>query len=193
MNREITVTITPELKKSLSLSGIRITLIIASFLTWVYLTPYIVACYREGSLTWKTCAGVFFVGLIITLIFCALPLYLIQKRTNVIKKTTSSVIKYRITDDGIQVQSPLEFAQYSWNDLKNYWKGPKVWTAWTRSGAFIVLPIELLDEDLKTFLVPRFSKGSKLNQFENSPLSFMLFWILFLIFTIGLGMFCDHR
>jgi hypothetical protein len=120
MNREITVTLTPELIK------------------WSF------------RLRLRSSFNHVFIQN--ALIDSVSPLLVYKKNLKRFREIKNPILKYQITDEGINLESEWENNRYSWSVLKKFRKNEKVWGIITPSSLNIILSVELLDDEIKNFL-----------------------------------------
>jgi len=75
-----------------------------------------------------------------------------------IQKMKIPEIKYRFTDDSVDIDSDLASTRHSWDAFKSLKKHPRLWRLVTKANTSFALPVELLDRPLKEFLTSKFSK-----------------------------------
>ena len=78
-----------------------------------------------------------------------------------IKKMKIPAIHYRFTDDYLYISSDLASGQNTWAVFKGLQKHSKIWRIVTQSGLSFILPVELLDEELKAFLTTKLHRPTK--------------------------------
>jgi hypothetical protein len=158
VDREVTVTLTPQLLRLTLFYQARAALwfLLLAFL-WILANLGIYLAYG-GVLTGAAYFSVLPVALI--LIFLCLRFYGSYARGLAqIQKMKNPEMKYRFTDDWLYVDSELGSSKNSWQAVKGLRKNTKLWRLVSQSNASFALPVEQLDEDLKTFLTSKFSKG----------------------------------
>jgi hypothetical protein len=97
-----------------------------------------------------------------------------------VRKMKTPVIHYRVTDEFLYVQSDLASGQNSWAIFKGLQKHAKLWRIITQQGASMILPVENLDDALKSFLSAKLSSVDK--PFGSRFFVILGFW--FLVFIV---------
>jgi hypothetical protein len=156
MDREITVTLTPRLVRWTLYYQFRPLIFIFIFIFLALISNVYIFISRGGLFTWKTCLA-YMPAVLIPLFLCTLLYSAYSKSLAQIKKLKSPVMKYRITDDFMQVQSELGSVKNPWSVYKGLRKNEKLWRVISPTGATISLPADILDDKMNALLSTKLS------------------------------------
>jgi hypothetical protein len=156
MDREITVNLTPKLMRWTLYYQFRPLIFIIVFVFLALISNVYLFVSRGGVFTWKTCLA-YMPALFIFLFICSLLYSAYSKSLAQIKKLKSPVMKYRMMDDGLVVQSELGSGKNLWAAFKGLRKNGKLWRVIAPTGATISIPVEYLDDKAKDFLSSKLS------------------------------------
>jgi len=186
MDREITVTLTPQLLRlTIFYQARAILLFFLLFFLWI-LANLVIFWVFGGVLTGAAYFSVLPVALI--LIFLCLRFYGSYTRSMAqIQKMKNPEMKYRFTDDWLYVDSELSSSKNSWEMVKGLRKNPKLWRLITQSNASLAIPIEQLDEDLKVFLSSKLSKKPGKN-----PVLVLVIWLVVFVLVLYISRIVLH-
>ncbi len=156
MDREITVTLTPRLVKWTLYYQFRPLIFIVIFVFLALISNIYIFISRGGVPDWKTYLS-YLPAVAIPLFLCFLLYSAYSKSLTQIKKLKSPVMKYRMTDEGLVIQSELGSVKNPWAIFKGLRKNGKLWRIISPTGATISIPVDFLDEKAKAFLSSKLS------------------------------------
>lgn len=187
MDREITVTLTPKLMRWTLYYQFRPLILIIIFVFLALISNVYLFVSRGGLFTWKVWLA-YMPAVIIPLFLCSLIYSAYSKSLAQIKKVKSPLMKYRMTDDFMQVQSELGSAKNPWEAFKGLRKNGKLWRVIAPTGATISIPVEFLDDKAKDFLSSKLSSKT-VRPGSRFPLifGFLLLLLIILIYFFKLN------
>ena len=179
MDREISVTLTPKLVRWTLYYQFRPLIFIFIFVFLALISNVYIFISQGGVFTWKTCLA-YMPAIVIPLFLCSLLYSAYSKSLAQIKKLRSPVMKYRMTDDFMQVQSEVGSAKNPWSVFKGLRKNGKLWRVISPTGATISIPTDFLDEKAKDFLSSKLSSKTA-RVWSRFPLILGFLILLFII------------
>ncbi len=174
MDREITVSLTPRLLRWTLFYQFRQIIFIFGIIFFILIIYIFNFISRGGVLIPETCIS-YSPILIGPLLIGFLLFSSYSKNLAQIQKMKSPSIKYRMTDEWLYVQSELGSGQNAWAAYKEIRKNAKLWRVVAQSGVSYIIPVELLDEELKTFLSAKLPKSPR---DSNRLFKTLAFWLL---------------
>ena len=178
MDRQINVTLTPGLIRWTLYYQLQFLIILFGF-GFLLVAYNLYHFISRGGVVGTEMLLSFLPYLAVPLFFGILLYSAYSKNIALIKKMKTPVVKYRITDEWLHVESDLASGQNSWVVFRGLQKNAKLWRLITQSGAAFIFPVELLDEELKAFLSAKVPKSSRP---LNRVLVFVAFWALLTFF-----------
>jgi hypothetical protein len=160
MDREITVTLTPQLVRWTLIYQFQPLLFIFGFVFLALACNIYLFISRGGHLT-PTTGFAYLASLFIPLFLCRRLYSAYSKSMAQMNQMKSPIMQYRLTDEGLYLRSELGSGKTRWADFRGLRKNPKLWRVIAPSGATISLPVELLDEELKAFLSAKVPSKTK--------------------------------
>ena len=152
MNREITVSYSPELIK---------------FAVWKFWTRNIglknfvifaVVCVAFILVLWGGDRSWFlgFLGAAIVFSFgigCMSYYMSLRNSMEKFNRMETPTAKFRFTDERIGIESNIGWTELSWKMIEKIWEYPSVWLVFIAKQGYVTLPTANLDDELKQFIV----------------------------------------
>lgn len=178
MDREITVNLTPRLIRWTLFYQLRPLIAIFIIVTLGLSFDSFTAFSQKGILSMD--AWIHFLPVLLIPAFFVFAFYsAYSKNLAQVRKMKTPTVKYRITDESFYVESDLTQGKTAWVAYKELRKNAKLWQVVVQGGSAHILPVELLDEELKSFLSAKLPKPSR--TWKRSSFTIFAIWLLLLV------------
>lgn len=157
MDREITVPFTPKLIRMSMFARSKGLFIYCGLLFAVFglYAFFVLSCYDHVSASWWLSQWVVLCipGLLFVIYYSAY-----RKGMAMIKTMKNPEVKYRFTDERLHAESDISTSDNAWSVFESLHKDKRVWQLKMRVNAFLVFPVDQLDDELKDFLSSKVPK-----------------------------------
>lgn len=179
MDREITVALTPRVVGKSAYYQCRNLFVLSGLLLLLNLYTAYLEYSHTGRIYWRS-HWLLFVFVVYAIVL-AVAIYL--KTMGRIRETKTQIVRYRIKDDGFYIQTDIASGRNSWDSFKGGRKYRDIWHLVPQSGNVFILPVEQLDEELKTFILNKVP----LDGASNKSLKILVGWFLAFIVVLYLS------
>lgn len=148
MQREVTVTYTPEIIKFAVWKFWTCSIGLGAFIAFISLCIAFFVILMNGDRSWL----LGFVGA--SVLVCAFVLVLtyfvcLNRSMDKFKQMEKPTANFSFSNDYIGIESDMGKVELSWKLLEKIWQYPSVWLVFLEKQSYITLPTESIDEELK--------------------------------------------